>query len=168
MNSTSLLVLLCGALMLAAVAWLVLRGRDRQERPAGKGRKSVTGNSNRSANTYSEVVSRLPDPLRLSLSLLTELGWSRAQLDGMLAQISHGEPDGGALSTAFLGFRMVFEEVLTAVRESLTPAALAVQVGQVRTASDTATASLDLRWDLGQGRVWSYHGEAGLRRELGL
>jgi cell division protein FtsI/penicillin-binding protein 2 len=54
--------------------------------------------------------------------------------------------------------------LLTSVRESLTPAGLAVQVGQVRTASDTAIASLDLRWDLGQGRIWSYHGEAGLRR----
>ena len=54
--------------------------------------------------------------------------------------------------------------LLTSVRESLAPAGLAVQVGQVRTASDTATASLDLRWDLGQSRIWSYHGEAGLRR----
>lgn len=54
--------------------------------------------------------------------------------------------------------------LLTSVRESLAPVGLAVQVGQVREASDTATASLDLRWDLGQGRVWSYHGEAGLRR----
>jgi cell division protein FtsI/penicillin-binding protein 2 len=50
------------------------------------------------------------------------------------------------------------------VRDSLTPIGLAVQVGQVRTASDTATASLDLRWDLGQGRVWSYLGEANLHR----
>ena len=57
--------------------------------------------------------------------------------------------------------------LLTSVRESLAPVGLAVQVGQVRTASDTATASLDLRWDLGQGRIWSYHGEAGLRRASG-
>ena len=57
--------------------------------------------------------------------------------------------------------------LLTSVRESLAPVGLAVQVGQVRTASDTATASLDLRWDLGQGRIWSYHGEAGLRRATG-
>ena len=48
--------------------------------------------------------------------------------------------------------------LLTSVRESLAPVGLAMQVGQVRTASDTATASLDLRWDLGQGRIWSYHG----------
>jgi cell division protein FtsI/penicillin-binding protein 2 len=54
--------------------------------------------------------------------------------------------------------------LLTAVREELAPAGLAVQVGQVRTAADTATASLDLRWDLGQGRVWSYVTEAGLHR----
>jgi transpeptidase family protein/MecA-like transpeptidase family protein len=57
--------------------------------------------------------------------------------------------------------------LLTSVRESLAPVGLAVQVGQVRTASDTATASLDLRWDLGQGRIWSYHGEAGLRPATG-
>ena len=57
--------------------------------------------------------------------------------------------------------------LLTSVRESLAPVGLAVQVGQVRTASDTATASLDLRWDLGQGRIWSYHGETGLRRATG-
>ena len=42
-------------------------------------------------------------------------------------------------------------ELLTAVRAELAPASLSVQVGRVRTASDAATASLDLRWDLGQG-----------------
>ena len=57
--------------------------------------------------------------------------------------------------------------LLAAVRGELTPAGLAVQVGQVRTASDTATASFDVRWDLGQGRVWSYHSEAGLHRGAG-
>ncbi len=54
--------------------------------------------------------------------------------------------------------------LLASVREALAPAGVAVQVGQVRTASDTATASLDVRWDLGQGRVWSYRTEAGLHR----
>jgi cell division protein FtsI/penicillin-binding protein 2 len=53
------------------------------------------------------------------------------------------------------------------VRQSLTPAGLAVQVGQVRTAADSATASLDVRWDLGQGRLWSYLGEVGLHRTAG-
>ncbi|MDT7579973.1 MAG: hypothetical protein QOK35_1237 [Pseudonocardiales bacterium] len=57
--------------------------------------------------------------------------------------------------------------LLAAVREELTPAGLGVQVGQVRTASDTATASFDVRWDLGQGRVWSYHTEAALHRAAG-
>jgi cell division protein FtsI/penicillin-binding protein 2 len=57
--------------------------------------------------------------------------------------------------------------LLTSVRQTLTPVGLAVQVGQVRTASDTATASLDIRWDLGQGRVWSYLGEVGLHRTAG-
>jgi cell division protein FtsI/penicillin-binding protein 2 len=54
--------------------------------------------------------------------------------------------------------------LLTSTRAALSPAGLSVQVGQVRAASDTATASLDVRWDLGQGRVWSYLGEAGLHR----
>lgn len=54
--------------------------------------------------------------------------------------------------------------LLAGVREALAPAALAVTVGQVRAATDTATASLDVRFDLGQGRIWSYHGEAGLHR----
>jgi cell division protein FtsI/penicillin-binding protein 2 len=57
--------------------------------------------------------------------------------------------------------------LLTSVRQSLTPAGLAVQVGQVRTAADSATASLDVRWDLGQGRIWSYLGEVGLHRTAG-
>ena len=57
--------------------------------------------------------------------------------------------------------------LLASVRDELTPAGLAVRVGQVRTASDTATASFDVRWDLGQGRVWSYHTEAGLHRAAG-
>jgi cell division protein FtsI/penicillin-binding protein 2 len=54
--------------------------------------------------------------------------------------------------------------LLASVRAALAPAGLAARVGQVRTASDTATASLDMRWDLGQGRVWSYLGEIGLHR----
>ena len=40
-------------------------------------------------------------------------------------------------------------------------------VGQVRTAADTATASLDVRWDLGQNRTWAYHGAADLHRAAG-
>jgi cell division protein FtsI/penicillin-binding protein 2 len=57
--------------------------------------------------------------------------------------------------------------LLASVRQALAPAGLAVQVGQVRTAADTATASLDVRWDLGQARIWSYLGEAGLHRTAG-
>src|SRR4029077_6206166 len=57
--------------------------------------------------------------------------------------------------------------LLASTRAALAPVGLAVQVGQVRTASDTSTASLDVRWDLGQGRIWSYHTEAGLRRATG-
>jgi cell division protein FtsI/penicillin-binding protein 2 len=57
--------------------------------------------------------------------------------------------------------------LLASTRAALAPVGLAVQVGQVRTASDTSTASLDVRWDLGQGRIWSYHTEAGLHRSAG-
>jgi beta-lactamase class D len=57
--------------------------------------------------------------------------------------------------------------LLAGTRQALAPVGLAVQVGQVRTAADTSTASLDVRWDLGQGRVWSYHSEAGLHRSAG-
>ena len=57
--------------------------------------------------------------------------------------------------------------LLTSVRQELTPVGLTVAVGQVRTASDASTASLDLAWDLGQGRVWSYHTEANLHPSAG-
>ncbi len=57
--------------------------------------------------------------------------------------------------------------LLGEVRTELAPAGLAVQVGQVRTASDAATATLDVRWDLGPGRAWSYRSEAGLVRGPG-
>ena len=50
-----------------------------------------------------------------------------------------------------------------AVRAALAPTALTVTVGQVRTATDRAVAAVDLRWDLGEGRVWSYPGELELR-----
>lgn len=54
-------------------------------------------------------------------------------------------------------------ELLGAVRTALAPAALTVTVGQVRTAGDRAVAALDVRWDLREGRIWSYPGELELR-----
>lgn len=58
-------------------------------------------------------------------------------------------------------------ELLGGVRTALAPTALTATVGQVRTARDRAVAAVDLRWDLGEGRVWSYPGELELRSAPG-
>lgn len=55
-------------------------------------------------------------------------------------------------------------ELLTATRAALAPQALTAQPAQVRTATDRATASVDVTWDLGGGRTWSYLGELELTR----
>jgi cell division protein FtsI/penicillin-binding protein 2 len=47
-------------------------------------------------------------------------------------------------------------ELLAAVRAELEPTALVATAGQVREATGRATASVDVRWDLGAGRTWSY------------
>jgi cell division protein FtsI/penicillin-binding protein 2 len=47
-------------------------------------------------------------------------------------------------------------EGLSAARDALKPVSLTAQVAQVRTATDRATASVNVTWDLGQGRVWTY------------
>jgi cell division protein FtsI/penicillin-binding protein 2 len=54
-------------------------------------------------------------------------------------------------------------ELLSATRSALAPQGLVADPGQVRTATDRATASVDIAWDLGQGRTWSYLGELELR-----
>jgi cell division protein FtsI/penicillin-binding protein 2 len=53
-------------------------------------------------------------------------------------------------------------ELLAATRSALAPRGLAVTVEQVRTATDRATASVEVSWDLGEGRMWSYLGELEL------
>lgn len=55
-------------------------------------------------------------------------------------------------------------ELLADVRAELAPAGLVTEIGQVRTATDRATASVNVAWDLGQGRTWSYLGELELDR----
>jgi hypothetical protein len=45
---------------------------------------------------------------------------------------------------------------LRGARESLGPTGLTVTVGQVREATDKATASVDVTWELGTGRSWHY------------
>ncbi len=47
-------------------------------------------------------------------------------------------------------------QLLTTSRDALRPVSLTAQVRQVRAATDRASASLDLTWDLGQGRTWTY------------
>ncbi|MGH3612991.1 MAG: penicillin-binding transpeptidase domain-containing protein [Pseudonocardia sp.] len=52
--------------------------------------------------------------------------------------------------------------LLTEVRAALAPVGLVAEVGQVRTATERATASVTVAWDLGQGRIWNYLGELDL------
>ncbi len=47
-------------------------------------------------------------------------------------------------------------EGLDAARDALKPVSLTAAVGQVRAAAERATASVNLTWDLGNGRTWSY------------
>src|SRR5687767_5079365 len=54
-------------------------------------------------------------------------------------------------------------ELLAATRNALGAEAVAVRVAQVRTATDQATASLQIDWRLGAERTWSYLGEMELR-----
>jgi cell division protein FtsI/penicillin-binding protein 2 len=53
-------------------------------------------------------------------------------------------------------------EVLAAARAALSPVGLVATAGQVREATERATASVDVRWDLGSGRIWSYLDELEL------
>lgn len=60
---------------------------------------------------------------------------------------------------------MAAAELLGGVRSALAPVGLTARVGDVRTATDRAVAPVELRWDLGQGRLWSYAGELELHPE---
>jgi cell division protein FtsI/penicillin-binding protein 2 len=55
------------------------------------------------------------------------------------------------------------EELLVATRRALDPERLDAVLGQVRTADEDATASVDVTWHLGRGRTWTYLGELQLR-----
>jgi cell division protein FtsI/penicillin-binding protein 2 len=46
--------------------------------------------------------------------------------------------------------------VLTASRDALKPVSLTTEIAQVRSAIARATASVNVTWDLGKGRVWTY------------
>ncbi|MFC5993122.1 penicillin-binding transpeptidase domain-containing protein [Pseudonocardia hispaniensis] len=74
--------------------------------------------------------------------------WSRGD-DTAAAQLTDNPAAAGAL--------------FTEVRTALAPAEFTARLGQVRTAAEQATASVDVSWDLGQGRRWSYLGDLELR-----
>lgn len=55
------------------------------------------------------------------------------------------------------------QELLIATHDALAPEGLVATLGQVRTATERAAASVDVRWNLGQGRAWNYLSELELR-----
>ena len=57
--------------------------------------------------------------------------------------------------------------LLDSVRKGLAPEKVAAQLGEVRTADGTATASFDVTWDFGHGRRWEYPGKLELRDQDG-
>lgn len=56
------------------------------------------------------------------------------------------------------------EPMLADLRASLAPVKITADIAQVRTATDRATASLNVTWDLGKGRVWTYLDEISLAK----
>ena len=54
-------------------------------------------------------------------------------------------------------------QVLADARDALKPVSVKAEVAQVRTATERAAASVDVTWDLGQGRVWTYRDDLDLR-----
>jgi len=74
-------------------------------------------------------------------------------LTDFLAAWSRGDDAGAA---ALTDDPPAATEVLAATRAALAPTGFAATAGQVREATDRATASVDVRWDLGPGRSWSY------------
>jgi cell division protein FtsI/penicillin-binding protein 2 len=74
-------------------------------------------------------------------------------LDEFLSAWSGGNDAGAAALTddpAAAG------SVLAAARTALSPMGITAKAGQVREATDKATASVDMSWDLGSGRTWKY------------
>lgn len=80
-------------------------------------------------------------------------------LDGFLSAWAAGNDAGAA---AFTDDPAAAAEVLAETRTALEPVALTATPGQVRETTDRATASVDVAWDLGSGRTWSYLGELEL------
>ncbi|WP_300013048.1 penicillin-binding transpeptidase domain-containing protein [Pseudonocardia sp.] len=111
-----------------------------------------------------------PRPLRAVLVVVAMLGVTAGcglfggggperTVEQFLAAWSAGDAAGAA---ALTDDPDAATTLLTATRDSLTPVALTATAAQVRTAADRATASVDVTWDLGEGRTWSYLGELEL------
>ncbi|WP_141279513.1 penicillin-binding transpeptidase domain-containing protein [Pseudonocardia hydrocarbonoxydans] len=91
-------------------------------------------------------------------------GGPEEAVERFLAAWSAGDAAGAA---ALTDDPAAATELLTATRAALAPQGLTATPAQVRTATDRATASVDVTWDLGQGRTWSYLGELELTRTPG-
>jgi cell division protein FtsI/penicillin-binding protein 2 len=81
-------------------------------------------------------------------------------VDAFLAAWSAGDP---AAAAALTDDPAAAGEQLAATRDALAPEALLAEAAQVRTAGERASASVDVTWQLGPGRIWSYLGELELR-----
>jgi cell division protein FtsI/penicillin-binding protein 2 len=86
-------------------------------------------------------------------------GGPEETVDRFLAAWSSGDV---AAAAALTDDPAAATRLLTSTRDSLAPQALTAQAAQVRTATGRATASVDVTWDLGDGRGWSYLGELDL------
>lgn len=77
-------------------------------------------------------------------------------VDAFLAAWSGGDDRGAAALTDDPG---AAGDLLVATRDALRPERVTATSEQVRTATDRATASISVKWDIGPGRTWSYLGE---------
>lgn len=82
-------------------------------------------------------------------------------VEGFVAAWSAGDDKGAA---AFTDNPRAAEPLLADLRASLTPVQIKADIAQVRTATDRSTASINVTWDLGKGRTWSYLDELSLAK----
>ncbi len=81
-------------------------------------------------------------------------------VEGFLAAWSSGDV---ATAAAATDNPTAASDLLTATRTALAPVGIVATLGQLREATDRATASVDVTWDLGQGRRWHYTEDLDLR-----
>ncbi|MFC4945425.1 penicillin-binding transpeptidase domain-containing protein [Pseudonocardia sp. GCM10023141] len=85
-------------------------------------------------------------------------------VQGFLTAWAAGDDKGAA---ALTDDPTAAEAVLGSVRMSLKPVRVSGDIAQVRTASDRSTASVNITWDLGENRMWSYLDELSLTKGQG-